>query len=113
IMVNPIAFPDGIGTDNLIRKDDVCEEIWSNSEYQNVNGVNIRTISICSVSTWQVNFIIKREKTFLQLITAFPGKMAPPFPEHFTKKTLDYFESVNFWQNHAFASKLPSLIRNS
>ena len=51
--------------------------------------------------TWEMILVLKPQKNYQLLITAFPGTGALPIP-HTKMKEADFKASSHFWENHAF-----------
>lgn len=52
-------------------------------------------------NTWEMSLVLKPQKNYHLLITAFPGTMALPVP-NIQMKEADLKASTQFWENHVF-----------
>ena len=90
----------GIGTDNLINLNNLLPIEQSNLRLEIRNGFLIKIVQKASfVKTNQLVVVASKENN--EIITAFPGQYAPPFPIHLSE-TKSKIASERFWGDHAF-----------
>lgn len=87
---------ENIGFDTLHNIENIEDPSLVKKEKRDIYQVN--TINLNPVPTNQINFILTNKH---ELITCFPGKLAPPFPDLKRQSEENYKESTLFWNNHA------------
>ncbi|MFC2080145.1 hypothetical protein ACFLRQ_01585 [Bacteroidota bacterium] len=89
-----------IGWDTLARLD----ELGSGTKVQTRtrNDFLIKYAKGSPVPTLEMNMIFELAENDFQLITVFPGKYAPPFPDSAKQIKEEYIECAQFWDRHIF-----------
>lgn len=91
---------DGIGNDNLINLSNLLLLELNNLKVETRNNFKIKIVQKVSfVKTNQLVVVASKENN--EIITAFPGQYAPPFPIHLSD-TKSKIASERFWEEHAF-----------
>lgn len=90
----------GIGNDNVINLNSLLPLELNNLKLETRNNFKIKIVQKASfVKTNQLVVVASKENN--EIITAFPGQYAPPFPIHLTD-TKSKIASERFWEEHAF-----------
>ena len=88
-----LSFPEEIGISNVVSVDELTCEEKNAIEIVDRQGRKVRSVKTDRViPTHKCQIILSED---WQLITMFPGEMAPPLPE-----TLDEYNE--FWDTHVF-----------
>ena len=91
---------DRIGNDNLINLNNLLPLELYNLKVETRNNFKIKIVEKASfVKTNQL--VVVASKANNEIITAFPGQYAPPFPIHLSD-TKSKIASERFWEEHAF-----------
>lgn len=93
-------FPDGIGTDNLISIDEIPEQERANIREEPTDIIGLKTIIYTPEKTWKLHLILGRIEDKTSILTIFPGKYAPMFPDPELQSNEEYLISKTFWENH-------------
>ena len=81
IFIYSFQESDGIGTDNLINLNNLLPLEINNLKVETRNNFKIKIVEKASfVKTNQLVVVASQENN--EIITAFPGQYAPPFPNH-------------------------------
>jgi hypothetical protein len=96
-------YPLGIGSDTLVRKNDFMRD--SELKIRMRFGFPINHTKGEPIPTWELHLIFTRTDEEWRLITLFPGKYAPPFPDREKQTPTDYEHFSEFWNNHLFLSE--------
>lgn len=93
-------YPEGIGYDTLVRKS-------ATSDLQDIqvrirHGFPIEYTTGNPRPTWEMHYIFNRIEGVWRLLTVFPGKYAPPFPDHEKQGEEEYALYAAFWKEHVF-----------
>ena len=96
------SFPLGIGFEGLVHTDQLSDEERKTLRNSERNGYKIRTArTLRNFPTWELHAIIAKHP-FPTLITVFPGKYAPPFPDPL-RQTKEFLEHCRaFWSEMVF-----------
>jgi hypothetical protein len=95
-------YPEGIGYDNLISLDILPTNVLKKLTTTIIDGTTIKSVSREKITTWEVNIILISQQNNYFVVTIFPGKHAPPFPNNKIQSKEQFKESTLFWENHAF-----------
>lgn len=88
-----LTFPEEIGVSNVVSIDELTEEERERIEIIDRQGRKVRSVKTDRViPTHECQIILSED---WQLVTMFPGEMAPPLPE---------FPDIHddYWDNHVF-----------
>jgi hypothetical protein len=98
---NADEYPDGIGTDVLVKISDLPEEKACSVVRQGRGDYHINSLKgMEAINSWQLNLVLgKEEEVFVR--TIFPGIYAPPFPDEHSQVKEAYDKSQQFWSSHA------------
>ena len=100
------VYPFGVGTTNVVPLSELSkDEVSAIKKYPRSHSNPYLVNSVKRVKkelTCQVNLILGNRHGFYELITLFPGKIAPPIPNKAVHTTNEYKQFNNFWCNHAF-----------
>ena len=98
----PSVFPNGIGTIGVVPISDLTK-LGARSLCKKENrGVCLQHAIVDHLPpSWEMSLILKPQKNYHLLITAFPGTKAFPVPN--SKMTDMVFQDcTQFWENHVF-----------
>lgn len=98
-------FPDKhfIGLDNLIALDELSDAEKLTLRETLISGHSVKIVNKAEfIETNRLYLVVSVKDNCL--ITAFPGRYAPAFPNSLKDKN-DIKESINFWDNHAFIAR--------
>lgn len=100
----PVAeYPDGIGVDNLCHIATLDETQKKRITTEQIQGYAVSTAPGNPVKSWTLNVILRKTQGHQSaIVTIFPGKYAPPFPNVFQEGSSDHKKSHAFWQDHVF-----------
>lgn len=88
-----LTFPREIGVSNVVSVDELTDEEKSRIETIDRNGKKVRSVKTGRIiPTHKCQIILSND---WQLITMFPGEMAPPLPD-----SPDIHDE--YWDNHIF-----------
>lgn len=88
-----LTFPEEIGVSNVVSIDELTDEEKGRIEIVDRQGRQVRSVKTYRViPTHECQIILSKD---WQLITMFPGEMAPPLPE-----SPDIHDE--YWDNHVF-----------
>ena len=88
-----LTFPREIGISNVVSIDELTDEEKKQIEVVDRNGKKVRSVKTDRIiPTHECQIILSKD---WQLITMFPGEMAPPLPD--SPNTHD-----DYWDNHVF-----------
>lgn len=95
-------FPNGIGKKGIISLKEV-EQDASVKIVQKLNrGMLLNHALVKNIpNEWEITFVIKPQKNYNLLITAFPGTATMPVPQKDMNKT-DWELSTKYWEQHCF-----------
>ena len=93
-------YPLGIGSDTLVRKNDHIGD--SEMKIRMRFGFPIHYTKGEPRPTWELNLIFEWTDENWRLITMFPGKYAPPFPDKKKQAPEEYQKSSDFWKKYLF-----------
>ncbi len=91
---------DCIGWDTLVKKEDYESEHEVKTRIR--NGFTISYAIGDPKPTLEMNMIFELSDGVFQLITLFPGKYAPPFPDKEIQIRMEYAANAKFWSDHLF-----------
>jgi len=95
-------YPEGIANDSLLLIDELSSENKKKLQIKDRNGFLINHIKLKIYKpSWHLNIVLSMEGKPM-IITIFPGKEAPSFPNPKTQEASDLKESKHFWKKHAF-----------
>ncbi|MCK4662909.1 MAG: hypothetical protein KAT68_08595 [Bacteroidales bacterium] len=96
IIVNQLKFPDGIGWNTIIHKDDLLN--IDNIKVVEIQrgGFILKSVNIEKPITCQFNIVFENK----ELKTIFPGIYAPPFLNKEMQTSTFYKMCADFWQKH-------------
>lgn len=100
ILFDRDEFPEGIGYDNLIPLEELTEAEKENSVEEQTDDIPLKTIVKTPPATWEVQLILERDMEEIRILTIFPGKYAPIFPDPEIQSEEDYLASKAFWETH-------------
>lgn len=95
-------YPNGIGVDNLVSMNELTANEVLSIETKNMGGGIIKYIDTSSKSSWNIHLIMTKLGDLYTVITIFPGKYAPPFPNQKYQSKENYNANIEFWKKHAF-----------
>lgn len=95
--------PEGIGWDSLIPKAGFTPD--QEIKVRNRSGFPIEYTSGAARPTWKMHFIFTQLRGDWRLVTFFPGKYAPPFPDRENQSDKEFEEYAAFWNKHIFLVK--------
>lgn len=88
-----LVFPENIGTSNVVSVSELTQEEESRIEVVDRQGRKVRSVKTGRIiPTHKCQIILSND---WQLITMFPGEMAPPLPD-----SPDIHDE--YWDNHIF-----------
>ena len=88
-----LTFPREIGVSNVVSVDELTDDEKKHLEIVDRNGKKVRSVKTERVApTRECQIILSQD---WQLITMFPGEMAPPLPD-----SPDIHDE--YWDNHVF-----------
>ncbi len=93
-------FPEGIGYDNLITLDELSDEDKADIIELETNAIPLKTLEKKPPPTWDVQLILEKDGEEIRILTIFPGKYAPIFPDREIQSNEDYLASKTFWETH-------------
>lgn len=95
-------FPDGIGKKGIISLKEV-EQDPAVPIVQKLNrGILLNHALVTTIpKEWEVTIVIKPQKNYNLLITAFPGATAMPVPKRSMSKS-EWELSSKYWEQHCF-----------
>jgi hypothetical protein len=98
----PSVFPNGIGTIGVVPKSDLTKLGARSLGKKENRGVCLQHAIVDQFPpSWEISLILKPQKNYHLLITAFPGTKAFPVPN--SKMTDMVFQAcTQFWENHVF-----------
>lgn len=95
-------FKKHIGTNGLVRIDELSKRDQERIFFQKRDGIKIKVIKgIKAPGTGEVHVIAKQklDSNTYSIITCFPGTLSPPFPKYITNEE-ERLISENFWKKH-------------
>ena len=95
-------YPNGIGTDYLLHKNELTEEQIENIQRRSVENPHIYITNGKAITTNKLNFVIEQKENKYQIITIYPGKYAPPFPDEEKQNHELFMVCKTFWDEHVF-----------
>ena len=97
------AFPSGIGYDCLINIDLLNPGQKQIIQKMLVHGYEVSVLKGMPEKTWTLNAILRKISDYeADIVTIFPGRWAPPFPNSFEPGSDEYLASSSFWNNYVF-----------
>jgi hypothetical protein len=93
-------FPEGIGYDNLIPLNELTGSEKANIVELERDAIPLKTIVKTPPPTWEIQLILERNGEEVRILTIFPGKYAPVFPDPEIQSEEDYLTSKTFWETH-------------
>jgi len=100
ILFDRDEFPYGIGWDNLIPLEELTGSEKENIVEEKKGAVPLKTIVKIPPVTWEVQLILERDEKEIRILTIFPGRYAPIFPDPDIQSKEDYLTSKAFWETH-------------
>jgi hypothetical protein len=98
----PSVFPNGIGTIGVVPLSDLAKLGARSLGKKENRGVCLQHAIVDHLSpTWEMSLILKPQKNYHLLITAFPGTKAFPVPQS-NMSDLVFQACTQFWENHVF-----------
>jgi len=97
------AFPQGIGTDNILALNELTTE--ENGKIYTVtrDGFKIKCLKRPEKkNTWQINIIFRTGSEKQIIRTIFPGRYSPPFPNLSYQSKQEFERNRIFWENNVF-----------
>jgi hypothetical protein len=99
---DPNVYPQGIGKLGVVPIDDLSKLGTSTVFVKENRGKLLQHAIVDELPhTWEMILVLKPQKSYQLLITAFPGTGALPIP-HTKMKDADFKASTHFWENHVF-----------
>jgi hypothetical protein len=98
-LIYKLRFAGGLGTCNVVNLKDIPKNERQNIKKIYRNGFEINVIKRNFLDI--TNQLIVIVTNNFDVITAFPGLYAPPFPNQLTN-SVDVENSIKFWDNHVF-----------
>jgi hypothetical protein len=96
------TFPNGIGTLGVVPLADL-ENLGARNLMQKMNrGILMQHATVDVLpNSWEMSVVVKQQKNYYLLITAFPGLPSMPFPKH--QLETEFNRACSFyWNSHAF-----------
>lgn len=95
-------FPLGIGRLGVVPKKELSNLGTSDIYIKDNRGVPLQHASVNELpNSWVLSLVLKPQKNYLLLITAFPGNWALPIPSARMRQA-DLEASLQFWEEHIF-----------
>jgi len=94
---------DCIGWDTLVKKEEYITENEIKTRIR--NGFQIHYTTGNPQASLEMNMIFELLEGSYHLITMFPGKYAPPFPDKEIQTEEEYTTNADFWSNHLFLTQ--------
>lgn len=96
------AFPDGIGKKGIISLKEVKQGASVKIVQKLNRGILLNHAYVRNIANeWNVTLVIKPQRNYNLLITAFPGDATLPVPKRDMNKT-DWELSIKYWEQHCF-----------
>ena len=93
-------FPEGIGYDNLVPLDELSDGEKAGIKELERGVIPLKTLAGTPPPTWEVQLILEKNGEEIRILTIFPGKYAPIFPDREIQSKDDYLASKTFWETH-------------
>ncbi len=98
-------YPEGIGLDSLMAVNELNAKYQSEISMQVRGNYTVKTLERVMNPSWLANVILYIDKTNTIILSIFPGKYAPPFPDK-NKQTESFFmQNKQFWDQHVMLTK--------
>ncbi len=101
---SPDQFPEGIGWDRIIS----LEELPGSARtfVKKMDGLLFCNYNVMPSSTWDLNIILEKTDEGYEIITFFPGILAPPLPGKGVQSKSEFERSTKFWTSHVIVKDL-------
>lgn len=97
-------FSKQIGCDSICSMDELSPSLHSNIQAEMRGDYQVHSIELNTfLATNQLVAVVENETN--KLITLFPGRYAPPFP-NVQQSEIEHEEATEFWEQHLFIKPL-------
>ncbi len=105
---DPIQFPGGIGTIGVVPIKNLKALGARNLDQKYNRGLLLKHATIDALPiSWEMTVVVKPQKNYYLLITAFPGSASLPLPKPQLDTTFNK-QCLEFWSNHVFLERAPT-----
>jgi len=95
------TFAEGIGFDAVFEINKLSRQERERIKLEDIGKYQGQVLTLAErPPTWDLSIILQEDEISYELITVFPGKMAPPLPDKAKQDKMAYTKSKEFWNQH-------------